>query len=453
MIGYNNRNLIKNFILDLSLLFTESSLYPSHHPNVISQIKQVYNTIQKIFKNLGSFEINVIEKQFFFQDIPLYEIQNTVEKTALLLSEKKIQRIFFSPKLRPHELAAFVNINLEKTKPASMEDFQNTLNRLEIFNIILKKSLFIEKNFPIKPDKIYGSSIEANKFIYNTLKTGDNIPIDLVDKIAQDITMMIAKDIYSSLAFSSLHNYDEYTFTHSANVAILAVSLGSTIINDKDILNQLAKAALLHDIGKTAIPIELLNKQAPLTEQDWNILKQHPLLGVRILEEHGDIDKLAVLIAAQHHMKYDLTGYPKIKKIKQLHPLSLIVNIADVYDAITSKRSYKDPLPPDKALALMIRFIGIDFDPRFFKMFTQIMGIYPPGTFIRLNTQEIAVVHRIHPDNILLPEIKIIISASGEILTEPKQLKLFDKENNKTKCYIKDVVDTAVLGIDPMNFI
>ncbi len=446
------KNLIKAFVKNFSLLLTENMLYPPQHPNVVAQTKQTIAAAEVAFNIFEAICLDIREGQFVFEGIPLYELKHIVMKTTQLLEAKHVRCIRFAKNFTPHELSVFAELIADKSRALDAEGLQKELGKLKIVSICVEKkpSLAADdgKGDFLPADKIYGSSIEANKLIYNTLLKENTIPMDIVDKVAQDITNIITRDSASSLALSSLKDYDDYTFTHSANVAILSVTLASNILNNAELLNQLARAALLHDIGKTRIPQEILHKPGRLTDEEWRLMRKHPILGVKILEQQEEVNTLAVLIACQHHMKYDLSGYPEVEASCGLHPLALIVNICDVYDAITSKRPYKKPFPPDKALSIMMRLIGCDFEPQLFKIFTQMIGIYPPGTLVRLNTKELAVTRTVQSQALLLPEVKIITNESGSLLKEPLIVNLSDEQQNSSKRSIDTVLDPKEENID-----
>ncbi len=450
------KQVIKVLAKNFSLLLTESSLYPPQHPNVVAQTHQTLASLEAAFKVMPEIYLDILEGQFAHEGIPLYEIKHTVEKTVQMLEIKEIKCICFKIGLTPQHLSLFVQMLSDKIKHLNAEGLQEELGKASIASIIVEKKRDKkenDKNSILAADKVYGSSIEANKLVYSAIKAGKVLPLDIVDKVAQDITQLIAQDSSSSLALASLRNYDEYTFTHSANVAILSVTLATTLIDDPLLLNRLARAAILHDIGKTKIPLKVLNKPGKLDPNEWQLMQQHPMFGADILEQQTAMDELSIIIAAQHHMKYDMSGYPQIEHLAPLHPLSLIVNICDIYDAITSKRPYKNSIPCDKALAIMMRLIGCDFDPVFFKIFVQMMGIYPPGSLVRLNTLEFAITKKAHPTALLLPQVKIIMDASGQLLDDPLLLDLSDKEQNRSERTIEEVVDPVTIGIDPMDFI
>ncbi len=449
------KNLIKVFSKNFSLLLTENMLYPPQHPNVIAQTKQTIAAAESAFNIFKEIHLDIREGQFVFEGIPLYELKHIVQKTTQILESKNIHGIRFTKDLTPQELSIFAGLIADKSRALDAEGLQKELGKMNIFNISVEKKPSLtddDKDNFLAPNKIYSSSVEANKLIYNTLLKEDSIPMDVVDKVAQDITNIIIRNKTSSLALTSLRDYDDYTFTHSTNVAILAVTLASNILNNTEILNHLARATLLHDIGKTRIPQEILHKPGKLTKEEWQLIRKHPILGVKILEQQEEVNKLAVVIACQHHMKYDLSGYPKLEASCSLHPLALIVNICDVYDAITSKRSYKNPFPPDKALSIMMRLIGCDFEPQLLKIFTQMIGVYPPGTLVRLNTKELALTTKVQVQALLLPEIKIIADASGSILEEPLIINL-NEQQGSPKRSIETVLEPKEEGIDILSYI
>ncbi|MFH1063078.1 MAG: HD domain-containing phosphohydrolase [Candidatus Omnitrophota bacterium] len=451
------KHVVKVFAKNFSLLLTESSLYPPQHPNVVAQTQQTLAALEEGFNVIPEIFLDILEGQFAHDGIPLYELKHTVEKVVQTLELKEIKCVCFKIGLTPQHLSLFVRMLTDKIKHLNAEGLQAELGKANILTIIVEKKREKkedeDKDKLLEADKVYGSSIEANKLVYAAIQSGKALPLDIVDKVAQDITRMIAQDSTSSLALASLRSYDEYTFTHSANVAILSVTLATTVVDDPMVLNHLARASILHDIGKTKIPLSILNKPGKLDKDEWQIMQQHALLGSLILEQQSVIDDLSIIIAGQHHMKYDLSGYPQVEHIAALHPLSLIVNICDIYDAITSRRPYKNPLPCDKALAIMMRLVGCDFDPAFFKIFVQMMGIYPPGSLVRLNTMEFAITKRAHPSALLLPQVKIIMDASGQLLADPLLIDLSDQEQNRSGRTVEEVIDPSTIGLDPMAFI
>lgn len=227
-------------------------------------------------------------------------------------------------------------------------------NKIDIKHIIMKenaKALVIDiLNDPRSGEKI--------KKIESSLKS-------IIDNIIED-----PDSIYNLL---TLKGHDYYTYTHSLNVGVLSIGLGIQIGLDKDELFELGIGAILHDIGKTQIPHEILNKQGKLTETEFRMIKQHVKLGYKLLKEKKYIPQKAFQSVLQHHEKLSGRGYPDGLKGEEIKLFGRITAIADCYDALTTRRPYKPPLTPYFALSIVVRERG-DYDPELLKAFIKMLG-------------------------------------------------------------------------------
>src|SRR5688500_9827211 len=235
---------------------------------------------------------------------------------------------------------------------------------------------------------------------------------------------------------TTLRDYDEYTFTHCVNVCIFSVILGQRLGLDKIELYELGLGALLHDLGKQRSDADITKKTAGLTDDEWNLMQQHPtegLLSLFSMRGFTDAPYRAMLIAYEHHMKTDLTGYPKNKRGRNPTLFSRIVAVADGFDAATSKRSYQSvPWPPGKVLAEMRDNPKRGYDPLLVKAFLNVTGVYPVGTLVTLDTHEMAVVIQSNPNPQLLhqPIVKIVSNSMGMPLPEPVSVDLSDTDGS-----------------------
>ncbi|HQR18019.1 MAG TPA: HD domain-containing protein, partial [Gemmatimonadales bacterium] len=220
-------------------------------------------------------------------------------------------------------------------------------------------------------------------------------------------------------------DYDEYTFTHSVNVCIFSVALGKKLGLGKLQLYDLGLAALLHDIGKARISLDILNKTSGLDEQEWHIMTRHPWFGTLTLfssRRYEETPYRAILVAHEHHMKTDLTGYPKPIRPRQLGLYSRLVAVADGFDAATTRRSYQTiPIQPDEVLKEMWSNPRRGYDRVLVKALINLIGIYPIGTCVILDTLEVAIVAAANPDPTLLnrPLVHIAIDTNGAVLPPP----------------------------------
>ncbi|HSB53986.1 MAG TPA: HD domain-containing phosphohydrolase, partial [Gemmatimonadales bacterium] len=223
----------------------------------------------------------------------------------------------------------------------------------------------------------------------------------------------------------TLRDYDEYTFTHSVNVCIFSVALGRKIGLGKLQLYDLGMTSLLHDIGKAKIPIELLNKTSGLAEEEWREIQAHPWRGAMTLfglRAYDEIPYKAILVAHEHHMKTDLTGYPRCIRPRTLGIYSRLVAVADGFDAATTRRAYQTvPIEPDQVLREMWTNPRRGYDPIIVKALINLIGIYPIGTCVILDTFEVGIVAQANPDRDSLnrPLVRIAIDPSGTVVPAP----------------------------------
>jgi HD-GYP domain-containing protein (c-di-GMP phosphodiesterase class II) len=271
----------------------------------------------------------------------------------------------------------------------------------------------------------------------------------------QGIVDQVLNNETSLIGMTTLRDYDEYTFTHCVNVCIFSVILGQRLGLDKLELYELGLGALLHDIGKQRIDPEITKKTASLSEEEWKTMQEHPtegLLSLFSMRGFTDAPYRAMLIAYEHHMKTDLSGYPKNKRPRDPTLFSRIVAVADGFDAATSKRSYQSvPWPPDKVLAEMRDNPKRGYDPLLVKAFLNVTGVYPVGTLVILDTHEMAVVVQANPNPAMLsqPIVKVVSNSLGMPLPEPVTVDLSetDAAGNPRRSIIK-TTNADRFGID-----
>jgi HD-GYP domain-containing protein (c-di-GMP phosphodiesterase class II) len=273
--------------------------------------------------------------------------------------------------------------------------------------------------------RTYAQGVAVTKEVVNSIRMGRTSSVKKVKRAVQMIVDQVLTNETSIIGLTTLRDYDEYTFTHSVNVCIFAVALGRKIGLTKLQLYDLGMAALLHDIGKAKIPLEILNKTSGLAEDEWRVIQAHPwrggltLFGLRAYDE---IPYKAILVAHEHHMKTDLTGYPRSIRPRNLGIFSRIVAVADGFDAATTRRAYQTvPIEPDQVLREMWTNPRRGFDPIVVKALINLIGVYPIGTCVILDTFEVAIVAQANPDREYLnrPLVRIAIDPYGSLLPAP----------------------------------
>ncbi|HEY7878996.1 MAG TPA: HD domain-containing phosphohydrolase [Gemmatimonadaceae bacterium] len=314
------------------------------------------------------------------------------------------------PDDRLHDLGARLvaaNVMLFELGPASAADAADAADQLQV-----KEAA----------KRTYAQSVSVTKDVINSVRMGRSPNIKKIKRVVQGIVDHILNEETSLIGLTTLRDYDEYTFTHSVNVCIFAVALGRKLGLTRLQLYDLGVGALMHDIGKARVPLDILNKPGSLTEDEWRVVCGHPWMGVlQLFQMRGqnEIPYRAMIVAFEHHKKTDLTGYPKHIRPREMSIYSKVVAVSDAFDAATSRRAYQTiPLTPADVLQEMRVNPRRGMDQVLVKAFMSLVGHYPVGTMLVLDTFELALVHASNPspDAISRPIVKIVSDERGNVL-------------------------------------
>jgi HD-GYP domain-containing protein (c-di-GMP phosphodiesterase class II) len=269
--------------------------------------------------------------------------------------------------------------------------------------------------------KTYAQSVAVTKDLMTSVRLGRSPNIKKIKRVVQGIVDQILNEETSLIGLTTIRDYDEYTFTHSVNVCIFSVALGKRLGLGKIQLYDLGMAALFHDIGKSRVPAGVLNKATGLSDEEWRLIAAHPWLGALTLFQlrgQQELPYRAMIVAYEHHMKTDLTGYPRPIRDRSMSMFSKIVAVADGFDAATSRRSYQTtPLTPAQVMLELRDNPRRGMDPVVVKAFINLTGIYPVGTLVILDTFELGIVHATNPIPEMLsrPIVRIISDRQGNL--------------------------------------
>jgi HD-GYP domain-containing protein (c-di-GMP phosphodiesterase class II) len=250
-------------------------------------------------------------------------------------------------------------------------------------------------------------------------------------RLAQNIVDLIHEDRSLILGLATLHEYDDYTYTHSVNVSLLATCLGKQIGLSKVVLEHLTVCGLFHDLGKVGISRDILLKEGKLTDEEWDSMQSHPLLGVKkILRLNADkkLRSKIILGPFEHHLNPDMTGYPKTHFMKKLSLSGRILRIADVYEALTAERRYRSrSFTPDEALRKMWGEGAKSFDMILLKSFIQMMGVFPIGSIVELTDGRFAMVMDYPDGPLALPILVHVEKKSNGSVSQGKLINLISQ--------------------------
>ncbi len=262
------------------------------------------------------------------------------------------------------------------------------------------------------------------------IRLGKNVESEKVKRVVQKMADSIFRNPDALASLTRIKGYDEYTFVHSINVCILCLTLGRHVNMERESLEQIGIGALLHDAGKMKIPSYILKKPGKLTATEFAEIKKHPIYSIEILEKTGGLSEESKLVALQHHERYAGHGYPFSLKGEEIRKSAQVAAIADVYDAITTARCYKQAISPYEALQEMYLSANRDFNQFLMEKFIQCMGIYPIGTLVLLNTQEIGIVCSVNHQELLRPNVLLLFKDPKERYRWPRVVSLMEKDDN-----------------------
>lgn len=280
--------------------------------------------------------------------------------------------------------------------------------------------------------RTYQRSISVTKDLFSSARMGRSGQVKEIKHALQNIVDQVLKNEVSLVGLTTLRDYDDYTFIHSVNVCIFSVALGRRLGLTRPQLFDLGLAAMLHDVGMSWVPVEILDKQDKLTEQEQRQMEAHTwrgALSIFNLRDYGGIPFRAMIAAYEHHMKPDFGGYPRSVRSRKLSVFSKIIAVADAYNAALSTRAHASGKSPDVVLGEMWGNPDAGYDPVLVKALINLLGIYPVGTCVILDTFELALVHAANPDSTKLhrPLVRVISDPDGTWLDHPPVVDLADK--------------------------
>ena len=294
---------------------------------------------------------------------------------------------------------------------------------------------------------IYDDSIVKAKELMDNMRKG-NLTVSLEEPMVGDILESLDRNVDALFGLCKLRQADEYTYTHCVNVSVLATMFGRGLGLDRDMQKMLGLGGLFHDLGKAKIPMEIVNAPRKLSDAEFSIMKQHPALGYKQLISVPGIPDTLLAIVAEHHERYDGTGYPKGLKADEISLAGVITGIADVFDALSSRRCYKEALPLPKVTSILYSMRDRDFPASMVEKFIVLMGVFPVGSCVQLSDGRSGIVSGSNPANVLKPKVIVLQDDKGRNI---KQMEL--DLMNEQGVEVSTAVSAATLKVDPADIL
>lgn len=449
----------REFIVSLYGTLRAIRLYPVEHTAVQKSLAELAQVSREIVEREHELELRLAGEFLFLNSARLrLDLTNYATFGYLL----RVSRAAGIGALRIHSAVS----SRDWLVLLSMLDAQTTLEAserfLEIADHLARTGIKEIEVFPPAEEedrdyseearqaasRTYNRSVAVTREVINSVRMGRTPSIRKIKRVVQGIVDQILNEETSLIGLTAIRDYDEYTFTHSVNVCIFAVALGRRLGFTKVQLFDLGLSALMHDIGKSRVPINYLHKSEELSEEEWRQIAAHPWLGVLTLfqlrGQQEDVSYRAMTVAYEHHMRTDLTGYPKPIRPRSMSMTSKIVAVVDGYDAATTRRVYQTtPYTPAAVLQEMRDNPRRGMDQIVVKAFINLLGIYPVGTLVVLDTFELAVVSSVNPrpEALSRPIVRIVSDANGNTLHPAPEIDLAQQDANGD--YPRTIIKTA----------
>jgi len=440
--------LADDLVRRLAASIRSAQLYSSGHPIVVRAIAALTESLAVAHAATPSLAIGIVGEDLVVGDIPVPRAAENMGELMRRLQQAGVERIVVERGVETTEITRLIQV-LAAADP-------NQVAGLAALRYIRVGRLQVEKRVdaPIGDmatfKRLYEDAVTVAERLWDTAqvegKPDSNAGRGIVDSLAQ----AVAQNRTALLALTALKNYDNYTFTHMVNVSILTMGQARGLGIDGALLREFGLAALMHDIGKVKTPTDILNKPDKLDDREFEIMKRHTVEGAQILRRTPEMPTLAPIVAFEHHLRLDGSGYPERVNRGQLNLATMLCGVADVYDAMRSQRHYQPAFPTDRILAVLKRNDGTQFDQNLVRRFAQLVGIYPAGNLVRLRTGEIAVVIKPYAPDPYRPRVKVLRAADGADLERTYEINLWEAASAQAAA-IEAPLDPALYGIDPLS--
>ena len=446
----------RSFLLALYKTLRNITLYPIENTQVTESLDELVSATSDILTVDGGLEVRISSELFYVNDTRLrLDVENFASFGQVIrtCSQAGIGVLRVDARPGQREWKAFVT-ELLRFEPKGHEEhpvheFQRLILEQGVRNVEVGPpssgaEFGDELTRKLAAKRTYKQSVSATKNLFESARMGQVARLRDVTHAVQGIVDQVLNNEVTMMGLSTLKDYDDFTFTHTVNVCIFSVAIGRRLGLTKSRLFDLGMAALLHDIGKSRVDLDIVMKQGELTSEELASMQAHTWLGALSafgLHEFGEIPLRGMITAYEHHMKVDLSGYPKGPRPRELSIFSKIVAVANAYDVATTSRGEGGAKSPDVALRELREDPSNGHDPVLVKALINLLGIYPVGTCVILDTFEVGLVHAANSDatQIHRPIVRILGDPDGSWLDDPPlvDLALTEADGSFSRSIIK----------------
>jgi len=404
---------VKHVIISLMNAIQSGKIYAADHPEFAEFVGHLYRDLIKFLAEKKEVVLGIVEGELAWEDEIFFGLSRRVATLIEFLQGSGINRIVFHQGLRLEELSLFIQQLTRPGKKKFPDDRESEevlgIQSIKVGRLRARAHGATAQDLVAERRAQYENSLGfASRSLTAVLNREEVDFLDLRFNILNIMENFLGRH-QEMLNLISVKHKDLITFVHLLHVSVLSLFFASRMGFPKEDVLDLGVAALFHDVGKLHIASEILKKAGKLDEDEFARIRDHPVLGSMILQDYRDaMGILPAVVAFEHHLRYDLKGYPKVAYPRPPHAASLIVSLCDVYDALAQKRSYKADFPPEKIFQTMFSEKGRLFDPVLLDRFFQSMGVWPVGTIVTLSDERVAVVREVNEQDIYRPKVEVV---------------------------------------------
>jgi putative nucleotidyltransferase with HDIG domain len=443
--------LAEELVRRLAAALRSTQLYGANHPLLVRNITALADTLSVVHATAPSIAIGIVGDELVVGGSPVPRAAENLGELMRRLQMSGIERIVIDRGVEPAELTQLVQVVGRGETKRSVEALAR-LPHVRVGRLQVERRIEHAFGDVATFRRLYDDAVSVAGRLWDSARVEGAPDADAARSMVDSLAQAVAQNRTALMALTALKNYDNYTFTHMVNVSILAMGQARGLGIDGPLLREFGLAALMHDIGKVKTPSEILNKPEKLTAQEFEILKRHTVEGAEILRSTPEIPTLAPVVAFEHHLRADGTGYPTSVSRPTLNLGTVLCGIADVYDAMRSQRIYQEAFPTDRILAVLQRNDGAQFDQNLVRRFAQLVGIYPAGNLVRLDSGAIAVVTKPYAPDPYRPQVRVIATSDGARIVRPHYINLWEAAEGEPQS-VQAPLDAAKYGIDPLTFL
>jgi putative nucleotidyltransferase with HDIG domain len=423
-----------------------SQLYSRGHPLLGRSVDGLLVALNPLLQAAPSLTVGIVGGQFVVADTPMPKASAAMGELIKRLKEQEVERISFERGVVKDEVLSFIlAVGSGKSDGEALAFPHIRVGRITAGD---RNSGGVAGDMAAIR-RLYATAVGAAESAWDAAATEGKPDLPAALQAVEGLAEAVTHNRTAIVALTAMRSYDNYTFTHMVNVSILTMGQARALGIDGRLLREFGLSALMHDIGKVRTPKEILNKPEKLDDREFAIMRQHTTDGAEILRRTPEMPMLAPVVAFEHHLRMDGTGYPVGVKRSTLNLGTMLCSIADVYDAMRSQRAYQEAYPTDRILAVLKRNDGVQFDQHLVRRFVQLLGIYPPGNLVELSTGEIAVVLQVHAPDPYRPRVRVLFRPDRSRLDVPQDRNLFELAGEGGQSVIAPL-DPAEYGVDPL---